>query len=85
MILAGRDYRFRAEVTRADVAKALDAAVKDINYPNFKSSVSDPNLHRAYAEVWATMANLQEYAPYSETPRPGGLRKHPQRGKRLVR
>jgi hypothetical protein len=49
-----------------------------LDYPNFKSSVADYHLHRAYADCWSTMASLQEYAPCNETPRPG-FRKHPQR------
>jgi hypothetical protein len=78
VILVGRDYRFRAQIMRADVAKALVSAVMALDYPNFKSSVADYHLHRAYADCWSTMASLQEYAPCNETPRPG-FRKHPQR------
>jgi hypothetical protein len=78
VVLVGRDYRYRAEIPRSEVAAAMARAVMDLGYPNFKSSVSDPNLHRAYAECWSTMAALQEYAPYSATPRPG-FRKHPVR------
>lgn len=84
VILVGRDYRFRAEITRADVAKALVSAVMGLDYANFKSSVADPHLHRAYADVWGVMAGLQEVPPYSETPRPR-FDKHPKRGKRPQR
>jgi hypothetical protein len=43
------DYQFRAVVTRVAV----------------KASVRDSDLHRAYNEVWGTMAKLQPKAPYS--------------------
>jgi hypothetical protein len=57
------DYRYRAVIKRADVAEAIGAAVYGINYPNFKNSVKDDPLHRAYAAFWNVHARLQPTAP----------------------
>ncbi|CAB3645512.1 hypothetical protein [Paraburkholderia rhynchosiae] len=76
--VVGRDYLFRAAVPRQSVAQALVDQVMNLTYPNFKSSCSDPHLHRAYAAVWSVMATLQPYEPYARTPRPN-FRKHPRR------
>ena len=53
------DYRFRAVVKRDAIAKALADQVKCIQYPNFKDSVRDDNLHSAYSRVWSAMYTLQ--------------------------
>src|SRR5471032_2181136 len=66
----GRDYLFRSGIKREEVAAALAEQVKKLDYPNFKSSVSDPRLHAAYSSTWSIMSQLQEYAPYHTTPRP---------------
>ena len=62
----GRDYLFRAEIPRREVAEVLAQQVLSITASNFKASVTDPALHRAYADVWTRMARLQSPAPYSE-------------------
>lgn len=46
------DYQFRAFVQRDQVAGAISREVLGINYPNFKNSVKDPQLHKAYSNVW---------------------------------
>lgn len=61
----GRDYLYRAEIHRTQVAAVLCKAVMQIDAPNFKNSVQDPTLHAAYADVWQRMAGLQSPRPYS--------------------
>lgn len=60
-----RDYLFRAFIPRELVAIQVAAAVTSISYGNFKNSVKDDLLHKAYAAVWGIMARLQPTAPYS--------------------
>ena len=59
------DYLYRAVIPRHEVATAMAAQIQDIDYDNFKSSVNDCSLHRAYVEVWHAMAGLQSPPPYS--------------------
>lgn len=55
------DYRFRAFIDRSAVASAIEKAVKNIDYPNYKNSISQKKLRSAfYAMVWHTMWRLQE-------------------------
>lgn len=49
------DYQHRAEVPREIVAAKLVEAVGRIDYPNFKGSVREPDLHDAYMGVWHTL------------------------------
>jgi hypothetical protein len=60
----GTDYAYRAVVKRIDVANALRDQVMAIDYDNFKDSVRDDALHRAYSSVWSIMGKLQEGGPY---------------------
>ncbi|TSE28058.1 hypothetical protein Tther_02386 [Tepidimonas thermarum] len=53
------DYRYRAVVPRRVVAEAIARRLQSIDYANFKASVADDALHRAYAQVWGTMYRLQ--------------------------
>ena len=59
------DYLFRAIVPIEQVKMAMERAVEDISYENFKDCVKDHTLHLAYARVWSTMAGLQNPRPYS--------------------
>lgn len=52
---AGTDYRFRAKIPRAQVAKAMFDRVMALDYSNFKSSVIDPKRHDVYMQVWDIM------------------------------
>lgn len=61
----GRDYLFRAQVSRELVAKTIADQVRGIGYDNFKSSVRDDKLHNVYARFWHGHASLQEIPPYS--------------------
>jgi hypothetical protein len=60
----GTDYQFRAQLLRAEVADALVASVRAIDYSNFKDSVEDEQLHDAYMSVWSTMLRTQEANPF---------------------
>lgn len=60
------DYRYRAVVKRDTVAAAMVAAVKDLDYDNFKDSVDDHALHDAYSAVWGVMGRLQPGGPYGQ-------------------
>ena len=52
----GTHYPFRARIDRDEVALRLAEAVRDIHYPNFKSSLNEDDRHAAYLRVWADMA-----------------------------
>jgi hypothetical protein len=54
------DYKFRAKVPRAEVAKARHDQVTAVNYSNFKSTVTDRKLHDAYMGVWSAMYRVQD-------------------------
>ncbi|WP_175787490.1 hypothetical protein [Burkholderia anthina] len=73
--LPGRDYQFRASISRAAVGDVVAASLRDIDYGNFKNSVKDANLHDAYATVWGVMADLQEIPPYRSSPRRGFMKR----------
>lgn len=53
------DYQFRAFIQRDQVAGAISREVLGVNYPNFKNSVKDPQLHKAYSEVWSVGWHVQ--------------------------
>jgi hypothetical protein len=65
MIVFHSDYLYRAVVPRNELADAVAAQIKDIDYANFKSSVKDDVLHEGYLDVWQAMAALQSPPPYS--------------------
>jgi hypothetical protein len=64
--LRGRDYQFRAHVPREMVAEVISKNVMNIDYSNFKNSISTENddLHTACGQVWHIMARLQPKPPY---------------------
>lgn len=68
----GRDYLFRARVTREDVAAALAAQIEAITYSNFKDSVKNAKLKGAYSRIWSIMSDLQPTRPFSGGRRAGG-------------
>lgn len=53
------DYRYRATVSRDDVAAALVNEVYGLSYGNFKDSVRENDLHHAYSQVWSVMYRMQ--------------------------
>ena len=56
------DYHFRAFVHRDHVAGVMAREVEGIDYPNFKNSVKDNELHSAYSNVWTIGFRLQNDA-----------------------
>lgn len=65
---ASGDYLFRAFIDRRVVAAAMQRAVMDIDYPNFKNSIKDDRYHDACSSVWGVMSRLQPVRPYSGRP-----------------
>ena len=56
------DYKYRALITRDEVAKAMASQVSEINYDNFKNSISknEYQRHDAYLKVWGNLRTLQD-------------------------
>lgn len=59
------DYLYRAIIKRDEVMAQIARVVMDINYPNFKDTVEDEQLHELYLDVWLIMTAAQELPPYS--------------------
>ncbi len=53
------DYRFRAIISRDEVAAVLARRITDIAYDNFKNAVPDTLRRDAYYECWRAMRDLQ--------------------------
>ncbi|WP_020565160.1 hypothetical protein [Methylosarcina fibrata] len=58
----GTDYRYRARIDREEVATVMADSIRNIDYRNFKSTVSDPDRHEAYMDVWSAMYAFQSIA-----------------------
>lgn len=56
------DYKYRAFVLRKEVEKVIALKVSEINYENFKGSISpeDRSRHDAYLRVWSEMHKTQK-------------------------
>lgn len=74
-IINGADYRYRADVRRAEVAVIMAEKVMNMDYTSHFKDValqrSKPAEGRstAYYAVWGAMGKLQDYAPYSKVSR----------------
>ncbi len=53
------DYRFRARLSRAEVASAIAQALASMTATNFKNSVRERWRHDVYLNVWGVMSNAQ--------------------------
>jgi hypothetical protein len=53
------DYAYRATLAREVVARVLAEQVAGITYPNFKSSIKEPDRHDACMAVWSVMHRFQ--------------------------
>lgn len=60
--LPHRDYMYRTYMARHDVSEILAKRILDINYPNFKDSISHDEADRkhAYSGVWGEMYDWQD-------------------------
>ena len=57
------DYRYRAKVSHADLAKAASQMVLDIDYDNFKNTVAKVQGHdrsHIYSNVWEDLLVLEK-------------------------
>jgi hypothetical protein len=63
VINQARDYPYRAFVHRETVAHVLAMQVHNINYTNFKDSVTQPKRVRAYTNVWVTLLDQLQDIP----------------------
>lgn len=63
----GGDYRYRAWVSREDLADGMVRLAGAIDYSNFKAEVArrDPDRAHTYGEVWGILGQLQPGGPYS--------------------
>jgi hypothetical protein len=63
----GRDYRYRAWISREAFSDGLAAVARDLTYSNFKSEVAkhDPERAHVYSRVWTTLGSIQPGGPYS--------------------
>ena len=56
------DYKYRAFLTKQNVADVIKNKINAINYDNFKNSVSRKDLNRisSYSNVWVELRKLQK-------------------------
>lgn len=54
------DYQFRADINRRVVAVAIANRIQNIDYDNFKNSITNNRLHDACSKVWSVMFSLVE-------------------------
>lgn len=64
------DYRWRVIVPKHKVAQVVCQAINDIDYPNFKDSVRDDDLHNAYMGCWSVMHRYQTRVSNGHLPDP---------------
>lgn len=69
----GRDYLYRAEIPRVEVAQRFFELLMEHDAHNFKASVKDRQLHDAYLKVWGVLGSLQPGGPYGDDDRQGRL------------
>ena len=55
------DYKYRSYINRENVASLIGNELLNIDYDNFKSSVSKDEVYRAraYMDVWSSLNKLQ--------------------------
>ena len=54
----GNDYHYRITLTRGMLKRIMAEQIDFIDYPNFKNSVSDSELHSFYSDIWNQSFNL---------------------------
>lgn len=69
----GTDYQFRAHASHQDVGRALSQVVNDIDYSNFKNTLSErrgKDHADVYSNGWLALQEVGELADTSELPEP---------------
>lgn len=75
-VFHGADYRYRALISREEVAAKMFDMINEMAYTShfkdvaLKTAPKNGSRHTAYYGTWNAMANMQDYAPYSKVPRP---------------
>lgn len=54
------DYEFRLNISKDEYAEVVAAAIRNIDYDNFKNSVTDKGLHDLYGRFWRLHFDYQE-------------------------
>jgi hypothetical protein len=54
------DYAWRAWIKRKDLQSVVEQVMSDINYTNFKNSITDNEYHDACLDVWTAMYTYQK-------------------------
>ena len=60
------DYKYRSFIKKTDVSSKLKKIVENINYDNFKNSISpdQSERHNSYLNVWTELRKLQKWKNY---------------------
>lgn len=54
------DYKYRTYIDDKEVAQVIAKQIADITYDNFKDTVEEHDLHRAYLNFWLIMSQYQD-------------------------
>ena len=54
------DYKYRAFISKAEVAERMMLKVTEINYDNFKNSVKEIERKKVYGNIWAELRKFQK-------------------------
>ncbi len=54
------DYNYRVFVTKTELAEKISSSIMNIDYPNFKDSVEDHDLHNLYSDFWSLHRRFQK-------------------------
>lgn len=56
---AGSDYKWRARILKQEAVEVMTQTLADLEYDNFKNSITEHEYHDACLDVWTTMYNYQ--------------------------
>lgn len=59
IITPENDYRYRCIISKARFVDLVAQLAQDVDYPNFKNTLTDQAYHSAAAKVWGVMYGLQ--------------------------
>lgn len=60
IITPDADYRYRKIIAQSDLIEVLNEEVEDMQYDNFKNSISNQDYHDACSRVWGCMYQYQQ-------------------------